>query len=62
MVRGLGHKPSSNMSSNMFGAQPQTPQPFSELDSYLAAKGKQAANDDDDDNLFDKDDEDDDEY
>ncbi|MFS7918427.1 hypothetical protein Hanom_Chr03g00200901 [Helianthus anomalus] len=28
--RGLGDKPSSNMPSNVFGAQPQTPQPFFE--------------------------------
>ncbi|KAJ0880388.1 hypothetical protein HanRHA438_Chr10g0462531 [Helianthus annuus] len=75
--RGLGHKPSSNMPSNVSSAQPQTQQPFSEeyvsslfqtlaflnqLDSYLAAKGKQATNDYDDDDLFDKYDEDDDEY
>ncbi|KAJ0453287.1 hypothetical protein HanHA300_Chr15g0588691 [Helianthus annuus] len=75
--RGLGHKP-SNMPSNPFGAQPQTPQPLSEeyvsslfqtpafvnqLESYLAARGKQATTDDDydDADLFDKDDEDDDE-
>ncbi|MFS7937362.1 hypothetical protein Hanom_Chr05g00426681 [Helianthus anomalus] len=45
-------KPSSNMPSNVLGAQPQTPQPFSE--------GKQAVIDDDD--IFDKDDEDDDDY
>ncbi|KAJ0605236.1 hypothetical protein HanHA300_Chr02g0060711 [Helianthus annuus] len=26
-LRGIGHKPSSNMPSNVFGTQPQTPQP-----------------------------------
>ncbi|MFS7914236.1 hypothetical protein Hanom_Chr02g00151031 [Helianthus anomalus] len=74
-LRGIGHKPSSNMPSNVFGAQPQTSQPYSEedvsslfqtpaflnqLDSCLTSKGKQAANDDDD--IFEKDDEDDDDY
>ncbi|MFS7989211.1 hypothetical protein Hanom_Chr11g01044071 [Helianthus anomalus] len=62
------------MSANFFGAQSQTPQPFSEeyvsslfqtpvflnqLDSYLAT-GKQAANVDDD--IFYKEDENDAEY
>ncbi|KAJ0884493.1 hypothetical protein HanPSC8_Chr10g0434301 [Helianthus annuus] len=40
----------------------QIPIFLNQLDSYLAAKGKQAANDYDDDDLFDKDDEVDDEY
>ncbi|MFS8000714.1 hypothetical protein Hanom_Chr12g01181611 [Helianthus anomalus] len=66
------------MPSNPFDAQPQTPQPFPEeyvsslfqspafvnqLESYLAARGKQAATDDDydDDDLSNKDNVDDDE-
>ncbi|MFS7914250.1 hypothetical protein Hanom_Chr02g00151191 [Helianthus anomalus] len=74
-LRSIGHKPSSNMPSNVFGVQPQTSQPYSEedvsslfqtpaflnqLDSCLTSKGKQVADDDDD--IFEKDDEDDEDY
>ncbi|KAM0020836.1 putative transposase, Ptta/En/Spm, plant [Helianthus debilis subsp. tardiflorus] len=68
--RGLGPKP-SNKASNTCNAQPQTEQPFSEeyvstlfqspafinqLESFLAARGKQVAPDDEYDDEYDDDD------